>query len=390
MPERDYYCSMKFKYLKIDLESKEVLNCHAARPHNVDFAWLDKNPGQLFNDSINVHERRQMLINERNSSCEQNCWFAEDNGATSPKMYQGGTAKTHLEPVTQPEIIDLTIGGDCNLTCSYCCKEYSSSWRRDLYNNGKYNLQTESSRYELLPIDRVLLNVGQTDLKTTNHYQQLLDEIKLAAPTLKKLIVTGGEPLLNNQLITELTYLKLNQQAEVCIYTGLGLSMSRFKRLLPMLETLPNLLLLVSAENTEKFLEFNRYGIVWEEFLAKVNLIVNKKINFVFAPTISNLTIFDFLNFYKQFGEHVKTLSFAYQPRMMSLHVLDPASKRQISKKLKELPADMETQILQSMQAEPTEQHRQDIAQFLKEFTRRRSDINYDIFPKSFLTWVGL
>ena len=356
----------------------------------MDFAWLDKNPGQLFNDSINVYERRQMLVNERNSSCEQNCWFAEDRSAVSPRMVQGGIVKTHLNPVTQPEIIDLTIGGDCNLTCSYCCKEYSSAWRRDINKNGEYQLQTEPNRYKLIPLDRVLLNVGQKDLKTTKHYRQLLDEVKFAAPTLKKLIVTGGDPLLDNQLIFELSKLKLNPDTEVQIYTGLGLSESRFARLLPMLQEIPNLLLIVSAENTEKFLEFNRYGVVWNEFLAKMELITSKKINFTFQSTISNLTIFDFVNFYKRFNDDVKIFTFAYQPKMMSPHMLDTASKDRIRNEIKELPMYMQEQILKSISAEPEEQYRQDLAVFIKEFTRRRPDISYNIFPESFLNWLGL
>ena len=140
MTNRDYYCSMKFKFLKIDLPSKTIYNCHAAAPHRIDFDWLEENPGNLFNTPVNVYEREQMLRNERNKSCEQNCWIAEDAGAVSPRINQNGIEQTHTDPVTDPEIIDLTIGIDCNLTCSYCCKEYSNSWRRDIINNGNYEL----------------------------------------------------------------------------------------------------------------------------------------------------------------------------------------------------------------------------------------------------------
>ena len=134
-PERDYYCSYKFKFLKIDLESKTTYNCHAAAPHPIDFDWLNNNPGQLFNTDTSINERQQMLNNQRNDSCEQNCWRAEDSGAQSPRLYQGGAKRTHDQLITHPEIIDLTVGGDCNLTCSYCCKEFSSAWRRDIVNN---------------------------------------------------------------------------------------------------------------------------------------------------------------------------------------------------------------------------------------------------------------
>ena len=107
MTNRDYYCSMKFKFLKIDLPSKTIYNCHAAAPHRIDFDWLEENPGNLFNTPVNVYEREQMLRNERNKSCEQNCWIAEDAGAVSPRINQNGIEQTHTDPVTDPEIIDL-------------------------------------------------------------------------------------------------------------------------------------------------------------------------------------------------------------------------------------------------------------------------------------------
>ena len=107
--KRNYYCSMKFRFIKIDLESKTTYTCHAAQPHDIDFTWLSDNPGQLFNTPINITERNMMLVNQRNTSCEQNCWRAEDVGAVSPRMCQGGQDKTHFEISTQPEIVDLTI-----------------------------------------------------------------------------------------------------------------------------------------------------------------------------------------------------------------------------------------------------------------------------------------
>jgi organic radical activating enzyme len=390
MDDRDYYCSVKFKYLKIDLESKTTYNCHASRPHPVDFSWLSKNTGQIFNIPINVHERQQMLINERNSSCEQNCWPAEDAGAISPRLSQRGDIKSHTQPVILPEIIDLTIGGDCNLTCSYCSKEFSSAWRRDIANNGDYPLTSELERFQLTNKDRILLNISQQQLKSTKQYQQLLTEIKLAAPTLKNLIITGGEPFLDNQLFDILSELNLSTDARIEIYTGLGVSMSRFTAILSKLESIPNLVLIVSAENTKKFLEFNRYGVKWDEIIAKINLIKDKKINFKFNSTISNLTMFDFVNFYNTFKNEKIVLTFAYQPNMMMPYVIDNDSKEQIKQDILSLPIEMQRAITHSIKETPTKDQKINTRIFLQEFTRRRPNLDINIFPKSFLTWIGL
>jgi organic radical activating enzyme len=388
MAARDYYCSMKFKYLKIDLESKTTYNCHAAKPYPVDFTWLKENTGQLFNTPINVAERQQMLVNQRNSGCEQNCWAAEDVGAQSPRLFQGGDLKTHSTVQTTPEIIDLTIGPNCNLTCSYCCKEYSTSWRRDVVMHGDYHVDSE--RYQPTDKDRVLLKISQSELKNTKHYQELLNEIKLAAPTLKKLTVTGGEPFLDNQLLDMLAQLNLNKGAQIEIYTGLGVNSSRFAKIVSQLEKIPNVMLRISAENTKKFLEFNRYGLIWENFVERIDFLESKQINFEFHSTLSNLTILDFVNFYKQFNHKNIIVTFAYQPLMHAPYVLDLETKTNLREEIKLLPMNMQESILQSIANDPTESQRLNLRQFLSEFVRRRPDISLNIFPKSMLNWVEL
>ena len=115
---RDYYCSYKFKYLRIDLVSNKTSNCHAAKAHPIDFAWLEQNPGQLFNTDVNVSERHMMLLNQRNASCEQNCWSLEDKGAVSPRLWQNGQTKTHTKVVTQPEILEIKLNDNCNLSAN--------------------------------------------------------------------------------------------------------------------------------------------------------------------------------------------------------------------------------------------------------------------------------
>ena len=269
MSERSYYCSMKFQFMKIDAESKTYYNCHAAKPHPVDFVWLEKNPGQLFNTDINVFERQQMLVNERNSSCEQNCWPLEDHGGISPRIEQGGTKKTHTQVITTPEIIDFTVNSDCNLSCSYCCKEYSSSWRHDIVNNGNYFFTDyPNSRYNLDSRDKILMQISQNEIKNTKHYQILLDELYAIAPGLKQLVITGGEPFLDNKLIDTLKGLPLNNDAVIQVYTGLGVEYKRFERILQNLQklNLKNLSIVVSGENTGKFLEFNRYGNKYDDY----------------------------------------------------------------------------------------------------------------------------
>ncbi len=390
-PHRSYYCSLKFRFLKIDLESLTTYNCHAAAPHAIDFDFLRSNAGQLFNTPINVDERQQMLDNQRNASCEQNCWAAEDQGAVSPRQIQQGTERTHTDLNLVPEILDLTIGGDCNLTCSYCCKEFSNAWRRDILTHGDYSFSSAADlRFVGNDKDRKLVMLKQSDLKSSEQYQILLNEIRLIAPTLKKIIITGGEPFLDNFVEEIIESLPLPPTAIIQIYTGLGVSWTRFVRVLNRLQTLPNLRLIVSAENTNQFLQFNRYGIKWEEFAKKIEYLKGNNINFVFQPTITNLTVFGFLDFYQQYNQWFDRLSFAYQPRMMAVNVIDDQSKQQLEQQFMTLSSQFRDQLTSSMKTRPSDKDRRNISEFLTQYVARRPDLKLTIYPKSFLHWLGL
>jgi len=385
--DRDYYCSYKFKYLKIDLVSNATYNCHAAKQHNIDFQWLSKNKGNLFNTDINVSERNMMLVNQRNRSCEEICWPLEDQGAISPRLWQNGQIKTHTKVHTQPEILEIKLNDNCNLSCSYCCKEYSSAWRRDLFNNGQYNVDV-NERYKLTDRDKLMFKISQNEVKNTDRFQQLLYEIKNFSKKLEEIVITGGEPLLDNQLFDIIEAVS-DGSAKINIYTGMGVDYKRFTRMLDRIKQVPNAMISVSAECTDKFYEFNRFGSQWHDFLEKIKVLIDSQIEFRFSTCITNLTVIDLASFIRQFANCRIGLVFAHQPGMMAPYVLDPSTKQQIIQDIQSLPDHYRTQITQSIQADPSETQRQQMSEFLKEYAARRH-LDLSIYPSSFLEWLDI
>lgn len=390
--ERDYYCNFKFKFLKLDLTKTTIYTCDAARPTAIDIKWLKQNPGQSFNNPVTVQDRRFMLQNIRNPNCEQNCWPAEDKGSVSPRLNRCGNSKTHTDIMQNPEIIDLTTNSECNLTCSYCCKEYSSSWRKDIIDNGDYKITGLADRYMLTNKDRILAKCSQNEVRMSNNYQLLLNEIRLYAPTLKKLIVTGGEPLLDNHLVDSLDSLPLNPDIEFNLFSGLGLSMSRFVKLLHKLQSLSHkykhFSMKISAESTGKFYEFNRYGNNWLDFQEKISLLQQHGIKFDFHGVISNLTLFGYSDFSRMFRDTGFTIDFLHQPHMLSAHVLDNVTKNMLREHITKLDDPNVSSLLKSMDPTPTEMERLNLREFLLEFVRRRPDLSLTIFPESFTQWI--
>lgn len=387
MSKRDYYCAMKFRMMKIDAERKLIYNCDPAVPQTIDFTWLEKNQGQLFNTPLVVKERQMMLDNQRNASCEQCCWAAEDVGAVSPRILRNGYNKTHSDVQLNPEVIDITIGSDCNLTCSYCVKEYSSAWRQDLLSNGDYNtVKITDDRYTINLKDRIIEKNSQPTRMSAGHFKMLLEELQHMSKSLKTLIITGGEPFLNNSLLEILDI--ASSVPDIKIFTGLGVETKRFARIISQIAGRSNVRISVSAEATEKIYEFNRYGVNWSEFLDRVQILEKNNINYKFHSTLSNLSVLGFAKFKNQFGDLVQEFDLVYQPNFMAVYVLDKQTKVKTIDELDSINFLGKEQIIKSILAEPTEQQRVNIKEFLIEFTRRRPSLDVTIYPKEFLDWI--
>jgi len=391
--DRTYYCNIKFTKMKIDLENRTTYNCDAAASQLIDFKWLEENPGKLFNNPTSVSEREQMLYNTRNKSCEQNCWRAEDRNAVSYRIDRNGLEKTHTASISSPEVIDLTLGTDCNLTCSYCCKEFSSGWRRDILEKGSYEFTTKiDDRYEPTKKDIIMNAISQKQINNSRHYQLLLDEVRLLlqAPTMKKLVLAGGEPFLMNNFIPVLESLETRPNVIIEMDSGLGVSESRLKNIIPKLEKFPNLFVKISAESIHGLHEFNRYGVSFEQFKRNFDLLAQSNINIGFHSTISNLTINGFREFHDYYKDaKIMSWTFAEQPVMMSPYILDETSKEILVDSLKPLPERFYKEALLAIKKKPSDQDRIGCKQFLLQFSKRRN-LKLDVFPKSFVEWLQL
>jgi organic radical activating enzyme len=384
----DFYCSQKFTWLSVDLEKRQTFSCCAARPAQVDINWIKQNPGQLFNTPVLQNEREQMLLNQPVASCEEVCWKPEQANVISRRQMLKSQTRTHVDiDVVTPEELNIVLGSTCNLTCSYCCKEYSSRWRQDIIENGDYQLLEIDDRYSLTSEDKVISKVSQNNRYNSKHSQILYKEMELLSPHTKQLIITGGEPFLNNNLLDIIEKAKLIP--DIKIFTGLGVSYKRFERILDKLKDYKNVRLDISAENLDEFLEFNRYGITSDDFLRKIQLLDQTNIKYLFHSVLCNLSLFGFVDFYNKFNSKIEEIDLVYQPDFMSIHVMDSGSKERIKQQLNNTDYLEKDKIIQSLDAVPTTSQIKNLKNFLIEFVKRRKDLDINIFPKTFLEWMN-
>lgn len=380
-----HYCSNKFTFLKVDLEKQLSFNCHAATPHRIDIAWLKQNPGQLFNLPVNIQERQQMLSGQRNSSCEQNCYPAEDRGEVSTRMLENNGI-LYTQTHTTPTHCDITLFSDCNMACSYCCKEYSSAWRKDLETNGPYQVDDYAGidRFTLLPKDKLVSKISQTQKLSSDSTQLLLNEI--SAMTLERVAITGGEPFLNRHLIDVVK--SVRHVPVVGIFSGLGVNPTRFKRIVSLLnQYCPEYWL--SGENVSAFHEFNRNGCDWTTWKTNFDFLVANKSTIRIHATLSNLTVIGFTEFWQEFKDLVPIdITFAYYPVFMSTGNLDKQTRDQILNKLEKFNDPRLANLITTLSdAEHDDLHRRQMAQWLLQYTHRRN-LDIGVLPKTFTEWL--
>jgi organic radical activating enzyme len=387
---RDYYCNQKFDWLKIDAEKKTIYSCCDASPVPIDFEWLKKNPGMLFNVEEFQKDRIKMLKNERVKSCENSCWKAEDKNLWSRRLEHKGNLKTNLNIISKPKTLDITLSGECNLTCTYCCKEFSSAWRNDIINNGDYSNTISDNRYKLASYDKTLARLSQKKRNNLLSFEIIRQEIKNIVDGLEKVIISGGEPFLDGNLVKIIN--ELEKVPNITVFTGLGYSKSRLKNIIEKIGKKDNLFLKISAESTKINYEFNRFGNKWKNFLDSIEFLKDNKIKFSFANTYSNLTILDYINFYELFQKEEKNFTVVYNPDFMNVWNLDYDTKTSLidqihNSKISNIPQSH--YLIKLLTQESSEIDRKNLEYFVKEFCKRRN-IKPDFMPNSLKKWLNL
>jgi len=377
-----YYCNQKFWWLVVNLENQEISSCSSATPQRIDLNWIKEQPGQLFNDPIFQHERKLMLDNKPVSSCAASCLKPETQGISSRRILWEGNKRTHTNITATPEILNIVLGSDCNMTCIYCCKYYSSAWYHDVKNKS-YTVEIDGDRYKKNSRDIILDKLSQKDLKKSTSRDILISEILqlYQKPSLQKVQFGGGEPFLYLDLDKIVQAIPSNITIE--IMSGLGVNPSRFDKEVAKLPK--NTKILISAENTGAAYEFSRFGNTWSRFLENIEILKKHKIEYSFRATVSNVTLPGLLDFVEYANRIPITFQPCTDPDFLSINVLDPVTKDWVRQNLTDFPEF----VVQSIDAEPTQTQIDNLKIYLNEFANRRQ-LDLSFLPESFISWAGI
>ena len=385
MSSNKYYCFRKFTDISLDLEKRSISSCCAAKIKKINFDEFDN----LLNYTPIVQERIDILDDKRVDSCEEYCYKLEDKNLISYRTLHGYNKIFNKETVERLDVLDLSIGSRCNLTCSYCSKRYSRSWLNDIEKNGGYGIDlVDDDRFVITPENKALLKLSQDALYSKKNYDLLYQALSNLNGKVDNIQITGGEPFLYNRLVD---IVKLFPDCpSVRIYTGAGLSLEKFKEKFDILKNYKNVSIVISGENIEKLYEFNRYGNSYSNFLSIVDCIRQSNIEYSFTSVISNITIFGFLDFVKLADAPIMQ-NFCNVPSFLRLDVLDKHSKDVLVDQLTLENNRIFDVIIKNLETEieVLDIDRINLSKYMQEFAKRRN-LNLEIFPKSFLSWLNV
>lgn len=370
------YCNQKFWWLSVDLTRKQQYSCCSATPADIDLQWLSKNSGKLFNTPILHQERQAMLNNKPVASCYDNCIHAENQGLVSRRQLEQGNIKTHTEIDSLPTTVNVVLGSTCNLTCVYCCKQYSTAWLRDIEELGPY---INHNRFKIFPTDQVKKHI---EIQSESDYELILTELAILSPD--TINISGGEPFLYNNLYNLVS--KSNAKT-IRIHTGLGVEPARFKQQIDKLKDIKNVEILVSGESTEKLYELVRYGNKFHQFETNLKTIQQSGLHYRMFCVISNLTVLGITDFFHYYQDSEFYFLLCNEPDFLAVNILDSYTKDTVIEQVQKLDHPIKSVILENIVKPVLSQQHKDFSKYIQEFASRRN-IVLDILPESLIYWI--
>jgi organic radical activating enzyme len=140
-------CLAKWKQVSLHLPTGLNNSCYHPPLHQIDPTAIETNPAALHNTDHKKAQRKIMLQQERPGECSY-CWNMEDLGKLSDRHYRSGEpwAAVDFEQIKNstgdedvvPSYVEVNFNHACNLRCSYCSPQFSSSWADEVTRFGAY------------------------------------------------------------------------------------------------------------------------------------------------------------------------------------------------------------------------------------------------------------
>lgn len=277
------FCVAKFTQATIHLGTGMTHACHHPSPHTIPLPELNENPAALFNTSTLKQARKEMLSGGRPSECDY-CWRIEDNGSPSDRFFKSidtWALPEHDRIVDTPEntdfyptYLEVDFSNVCNLKCTYCGPEFSSTWVDDLKRNGPIKLLENTKHVRWAQGWQDLDNISFKAREHNPYVDAFWKWFPEAYKHLKVYRITGGEPLLSKETFKSMDWFleNPNTELEFSINSNLCVPEKLWNQFIEKLKTLTSgnyikrFTLFTSVDGWGERAEYARPGLDFELF----------------------------------------------------------------------------------------------------------------------------
>lgn len=422
------FCAAKWYNVSVWLGNGRTASCHHPLAHPVPKDELAADASALHNTKFKKEQRRKMLAGERPEECGY-CWRVEDAAQSeeinSDRIYQ--TARYTEEEIralkdipwdknVNPKTVEICFDNLCNLACSYCNAEFSSTWSKDISTNGEYkNMETDGGK-TYRQDGSIAMPFGNKN-EGNIYVKRFFDWFPEIKDGITELRVSGGEPS-RSPSFWKLIDISDNEKFAFAVNSNLIMEDSRLERLINAGKKFEKLDIYTSAECMHKNQEFVRDGFdwdVWEKNIMKAteSPYVNGMYIMMTISVLSIWTVAEFLqtivDWKKKFNNRhaffmsVNILRF---PSFQSVNMLPLEIKEELASRIekvlnenKEWINDLETnqfkRLLIYLRKVDTSyedkdnfgKKRNDFINFIEQYAERRNKPIEEYMPTEFNNW---
>lgn len=327
-----HFCILPWMHARIN-QGGEVYPC--CRMENFyPYGSLKKNNFPDIWNSSAVKEMRVELMNDRAFHTCTDCYKIDAQGGMSLRKKANRDFSHHMEKVNTTssdgeiktrdlEFLDIRFSNLCNFKCRSCNHENSTAWYSD------------ARHFEA--------NVPQEIMRPHDNPGVIWDLIQSQIPTLKRIYLAGGEPLLQEEHYKLLELLISQDKTDIHLEYNTNLSQLKLKswNVVELWKKFSKITVAASLDGVKAQGELIRKGMVWENTVNNFKTITSQSpnVNFVIAPTISVLNSFHITEAIEEFITlgMLKTadalrLNILLQPGYLSINILNTQERNALKK----------------------------------------------------------
>jgi len=300
-------CLAKWKQVSLHLTTGLNNSCYHPPLHPIPTESLANDPSILHNTPYKKIQRKIMLQQERPAECSY-CWTMEDNNKISDRHYRSGepwAAKDYYDIVNStgdenvvPSYVEVNFNHACNLACSYCSPQFSSTWQAEMDQHGAYPTSTRHNDPSHF--------VGRNHPIPVREHNPYVDAFWAWWPTLypelQHFRMTGGEPLLDKNTYKVFDYVLANPKPDLHLNVTSNFSVDekswqKYKGYVKELctgERIEHFMQYVSLDTWGLQAEYIRYGLDFNLLWDRVNQFLTEipgRNSVTFIVTMNNLSV---------------------------------------------------------------------------------------------------